>query len=55
MNKNAKWIKSNDKIGEISPDFRKSVKLSGKVKKAEALVTSYGVYDFFVNGKKVAY
>ena len=53
MNKNAKWIKSNESIGEISPDFRKSVKLSGKVKKAEACVTSYGVYDFFVNGKKV--
>ena len=49
----AKWIRANDKIGEISPDFRKSVKLSGKVKKAEAFVTSYGVYDFFVNGNKV--
>lgn len=49
----AKWIRANDKIGETSPDFRKGFKAAGKVAKAEACVTSYGVYDFFVNGKKI--
>ena len=53
MNNNAKWIKSDGTIGEISPDFRKSIKLKNKVCKVEACVTSYGVYDFFVNGTKV--
>lgn len=33
--------------------FRKSETLSGKVKKAAAYITSHGLYEAFINGKKV--
>ncbi len=53
MNKNAKWIRPNNEIGEISPEFRKNWSAAKEVVKAEACVTSFGVYDFFVNGNKI--
>ena len=49
MKNTAKWIHAPRGIGEISPEFRKSVNTSKKVIKAEALVSAFGVYDFFVN------
>ncbi len=54
MKKTAKWIHAPRGIGEVSPEFRKSVNISKKVIKAEALVSAFGVYDFFVNGKKIS-
>ena len=53
MNTKANWIKTVDTIGEISPDFRKRISLPKEVLKAEACVTSLGVYNFYINGKKV--
>ncbi len=53
MNANAKWIKVGADIGTVSPKFRRTVNITGKVKKAEARVSAMGAYNFFVNGKKV--
>ena len=53
MLSSALWIKSKQSIGNISPIFRKSFILSGAVKRAVAYATAYGVYNFYLNGKKV--
>ena len=50
---NAKWIKAVDNIGEISPEFRKKFDVCGKVVKAELSITSLGVYNAYINGKKI--
>ncbi len=53
MNKKAKWIRTTIGIGEVCPDFRTTFTVDKKVVKAEALVSARGVYDLFINGKKV--
>ena len=50
---NSTWIKSELPMGNISPVFEKRFSLSGKVKKAIAEVSAYGVYNLYLNGKKV--
>ncbi len=52
MEPNAKWIKTQQKYGEMSPEFRKNYTVKGPVKKATASVTAMGVYNLYVNGKK---
>ena len=53
MNKKASWIKGRETLGQRCPDFRRSFTVSKKVARAEACVTARGVYDLFINGKKV--
>lgn len=50
---NSKWIKSQSPMGNISPVFQKKFTLSGKIKKAIAEVSAYGVYNLYLNGTKV--
>lgn len=47
----AQWISSSDTA--LPTYFRKPETLSGKVKKATAYITSHGLYEAFINGKKV--
>ena len=47
----AQWITASDTI--LPAYFRKSKSISKEVKKATAYVTSHGVYEAFVNGKRV--
>lgn len=47
----SKWIYTSKKL-DCCPKFCKFVKLSEKPVEAKAYVSSIGVYDFFVNGKK---
>ena len=53
MNKKAKWIRYRLMLGEQCPDFRRSFEVSKKVVRAEACVTAVGVYDLYINGKRV--
>ncbi len=48
----AKWIKTEQNFGEMSPEFRKSHSLRGAVRRAYAKITAMGVYDFYINGQK---
>lgn len=36
-----------------APFFRKEINLSGKIKKARLYVTALGLYEFYINGKKI--
>ena len=47
----AQWIAASEVA--LPTYFRKSKVLSGKVKKATAYITSHGLYEAFINGKKV--
>ena len=53
MNTNAKWIKAVENIGEMCPDFRRAFTAKGKIIKAEACVTALGIYNMYINGKRV--
>ena len=53
MLNSSKWIKSELKMENISPVFKKEFSLSGKVKKAICETTAFGVYNLYLNGKKV--
>ena len=53
MNTNAKWIKAVADIGEMCPDFRRAFTAKGKIIKAEACVTALGIYNMYINGKRV--
>ena len=53
MNSKARWIKSSKNIGSVSPEFVRVVNISKKVVKATALVSAMGVYNLYINGKKV--
>jgi alpha-L-rhamnosidase len=61
QNWQAKWI-GNDltalgkgKVYHLppSPYFRKQVNLKGEIKKARLYVTSLGLYEFYINGKRI--
>lgn len=61
QNWQAKWI-GNDLTalgkGEIyhlppAPYFRKQVNIKGEIKKARLYVTSLGLYEFYINGKRI--
>ena len=53
MFKNAKWITAGKDFKESLPSFQKKFAPKGEVEKATAYMTAYGVYDFFIDGKKV--
>ena len=53
MFENAKWITAGADFKESLPSFQKKFAPKGAIKKATAYMTAYGVYDFFVAGKKV--
>ena len=49
MLENAKWIQTGADIGNVSPEFKKCIKLRGKVRRAIAEVSAMGVYDLLVD------
>lgn len=53
MIRKAKWISSAVDTDGALPVFEKRVEIIKKLKKATAYVSAMGVYDFFINGKKV--
>lgn len=53
MEQSAKWIKAKQDYGQMSPEFRKTYRLNGAVRRATATVSALGVYNFYVNGAKV--
>ena len=53
MFEQAKWITAGADFRESLPSFQKKLLPRAEVKKATAFLTAFGVYDFFVNGKKV--
>lgn len=53
MFENAKWITAGADFKECLPSFQKIFTAKSDVKKATAYITAYGVYDFFIDGKKV--
>lgn len=53
MFEKAKWITAGSDFKESLPSFQKNFTFKGAVKKATAYLTAYGVYDFFIDGKKV--
>ena len=53
MFKNAKWITAGKDFKETLPSFQKKFAPKDEIKKATAYMTAFGVYDFFIDGKKV--
>lgn len=53
MFESAKWITAGKDFQESLPSFQKHFRPKGDVKKATAYMTAFGVYDFFIDGKKV--
>ena len=53
MFENAKWITAGKDFKECLPSFRKNWTAKGAVKKATAYMTAFGVYNFYIDGKKV--
>lgn len=53
MFESAKWITAGEDFKESLPSFQKKFVSAGKIKKATAYMTAFGVYDFFIDGKKV--
>ena len=50
------WISAGyveDSVQRPSPYFRKTVTLNKKVKTATAYITSHGLYEAFINGKRI--
>lgn len=53
MFENAKWITAGEEFKECLPNFRKNWTAKAAVKKATAYMTAFGVYNFYIDGKKV--
>lgn len=53
MLKNARWIRAASDFGESVPEFLKRFAMTKAVAKAELLITAYGVYAAFLNGKRI--
>lgn len=51
MLSNAKWIISPVDMGDMSTEFRFTLKLGEKLSHATVYASAYGVYNFYVNGK----
>lgn len=49
----AKWITTEEEIIHASPLLRKSFKIGKEIKSAYAFVTAGGIYEFYLNGKKI--
>ena len=54
MKFDAKWIKAAENLGDVCPVFKKEWKITEKIKKAELILTSLGVYEAVLNGKRVS-
>ena len=50
---NSNWIQTKQDIGDISPIFSKSFNTDKKIKSASLLISSKGVYEAHLNGKRV--
>jgi len=55
---NAKWITNNSysigrKVSPVPMMFAKKIKKSGEIKKATLFATAIGIYQCYINGKKV--
>ncbi|WP_251028568.1 family 78 glycoside hydrolase catalytic domain [Bacillus sp. ISL-18] len=49
----AKWISLDDSVKNGAPMLRKETPLKGEVKSARLYISSLGVFDAFINGKKL--
>ena len=49
----ASWIKSEINNGDTATDFFKDFEIKKSVKKAELLITAHGVFEAFINGKRI--
>ena len=52
----AKWIEAGyaeDSINRPSPQFRKQFAVEKKIKSATAFITSHGLYEAFLNGRRI--
>ncbi|MEH6405790.1 MAG: family 78 glycoside hydrolase catalytic domain [Leeuwenhoekiella sp.] len=52
----AKWIEAEyveDSVHRASPMFRNDFKIDKKIESATAIITSHGLYQAFLNGKKI--
>ncbi len=54
MLKRSKWIKTPVSIGAGCPDFRRSFKLSGRVRRATAVASAIGLYLLYINGERAS-
>ena len=50
---NANFIRANEKWAPVCPYFKKTVPLRGRVKRAVMHISALGVFEAFVNGKRV--
>lgn len=54
MSLNAKWITAGDRIGTVSPEFRKTLPIDRRrLKRATLFATAIGVYEVRINGERV--
>jgi alpha-L-rhamnosidase len=49
----ATWIEGKKDIGTLSPIFRKSFNIYKKIESATLYATAHGIYEAFINGKRV--
>ena len=49
----ALWITSSEEMGNICPEFIRHIALTEKIKSATLVVTAIGVYEAYINGKRV--
>lgn len=47
------WIGLRENLGDICPEFFRTIKTNKKIKKAVLYVTAIGVYEAHINGKRV--
>lgn len=53
MFEQAAWITAGERMGSVSPEFRKELTFGKIPVKAEAHVTAMGVYELRINGKRM--
>ena len=53
MEWSAKWIAPAQEMGDVCPVYEKAFPAEGKIAKAELFITAMGVYEAFLNGKRV--
>lgn len=51
--KNANYIHADPSFGTVVPKFKKVFSLSGKPEKAELQISSLGIFEAYINGKRV--
>lgn len=47
------WIGLSENLGDICPEFFRTIKTNKKIKKAVLYVTAIGVYEAHINGKRI--